>query len=91
MSKTGTTSTGFEYEITDEAMNDAELLDALIEADDGDATSMVRAIGKLLGPEQKKKLYEHVRNETGRVPLVGARSVASEITEIMSGDAAKNS
>ena len=91
MSKTGTTSTGFRYEITDEAMNDAELLDALIEADEGNATSMMKAMNKLLGTEQKQKLYEHLRNEHGRVPLMGERSLAAEISEIMSGDAAKNS
>ena len=91
MSKVGTTSTGFEYVITDEAMNDAELLDALIEADEGNATSMMKAMNKLLGAEQKQKLYEHLRNENGRVPIVGERSLTSEMTEIMSGDAVKNS
>ena len=91
MSKAGTTSTGFQYEITDEAMNDAELLDALIEADEGNATSMMKAMNKLLGAEQKQKLYEHLRNEDGRVPLTGERSLVSEITEIMSGDSVKNS
>ena len=91
MSKVGTTSTGFQYEITDEAMNDAELLDALIEADEGNATSMMKAMSKLLGAEQKKRLYEHLRNKSGRVPLTGERSLVSEISEIMSGDAVKNS
>lgn len=91
MSKVGTTSTGFEYVITDEAMNDAELLDALIEADEGNATSMMKAMNKLLGTEQKQKLYEHLRDEHGRVPIVGERSLTSEMTEIMSGDAVKNS
>ena len=91
MSKVGTTSTGFQYEITDEAMNDAELLDALIEADAGNATSMMKAMNKLLGAEQKQKLYEHLRNEHGRVPLTGERSLVSEISEIMSGDSVKNS
>ena len=91
MSKVGTTSTGFEYVITDEAMNDAELLDALIEADEGNTTSMMKAMNKLLGAEQKQKLYEHLRDEHGRVPIVGERSLTSEMTEIMSGDAVKNS
>lgn len=91
MSKKGTTSTGFEYEITDEAMNDAELLDALIEAEDGNVISMRRAIDRLLGKEQVKRLYEHLRDEHGRVPIVGDRSLTSEATEIMSGDAVKNS
>lgn len=91
MSKVGTTSTGFEYIITDEAMNDAELLDALIESDEGNATSTMRAISKLLGVEQKKRLYEHLRDEHGRVPIVGERSLTSEMTEIMSGDTVKNS
>ena len=91
MSTVGTTSTGFEYVITDEAMNDAELLDALSEADEGNATSMMKAMNKLVGTEQKQKLYEHLRDEHGRVPIVGERSLTSEMTEIMSGDAVKNS
>lgn len=91
MSKMGKTSTGFEYVITDEALNDAELLDILIEADEGNAISMHRAIGKLLGADQKKKLYEHLRNEKGIVPIMGERSLYSEINEIMSAGPVKNS
>ena len=48
-------------------------------------------MNKLLGAEQKQKLYEHLRDEHGRVPIVGERSLTSEMTEIMSGDAVKNS
>ena len=42
MSKVGTTSTGFEYEITDEAMNDAELLDKALYGSPALAISSVR-------------------------------------------------
>lgn len=91
MSKKRTTSTGFEYEIADEATNDAELLDELIEAEDGNVISMRRAMDRLLGKEQMKRLYEHLRNGHGRVPIVGERSLTSEMTEIMSGDSVKNS
>lgn len=91
MGKVGITSTGFKYEITDAAMNDAELLDALVEADEGNAVSMIRAITKLLGKDQKKRLYDHVRNDDGIVPILGELSLVSEITEIMQSDPVKNS
>ena len=89
--KVGKTSTGFEYEISDAAMNDAELLDCLVEADEGNAVSMIRAISKLLGKEQKKRLYDHLRHESGVVPILGERSLVSEFTEIMQTDPVKNS
>ena len=64
---TGVTSTGFEYTIPEENI-DMELLDALAEVDDGNVLASSKACTLLLGKEQKKALYNHVRNEKGKVP-----------------------
>lgn len=77
----GTTSSGFEYEIEDEALDDMELLDALVDMDEGSTSSYRYAIKALLGEEQRKALYEHVRNKkTGRV---SAKAVFKEFAEVL--------
>lgn len=63
----GKTSTGFEYELDEDALDDYELLDMLCEVDKGNETLVVDVMKKLLGNDQEKHLREHVRNEKGRV------------------------
>lgn len=89
----GTTSSGFEYEIENDALDDMELLDALVEMDEGAVTSYRYAIKALLGEDQRKALYEHVRNKkTGRV---SAKAVFKEFGEVLTSakeeNAVKNS
>lgn len=67
-----TTSTGFEFTISEEALTDMELLENLTAIEEGgkDAiAAMPKLFTALLGKEQKKKLYDHVRTEEGRVPI----------------------
>lgn len=65
----GVTRSGFEFEV-DEKCVDMELLDTIAEMDENPA--LIGKILKLmLGNEQKKALYEHLRGEDGRVPLQG--------------------
>lgn len=81
----GTTKDGFKYSISDEALDDMELLDALTDLDEGTTTAYKHAISALLGEEQRKALYEHVRSkETGRV---SAKKVFTAFAEIL--DSAK--
>lgn len=66
----GTTKSGFEFEISDEALNDMELIDALADVTSGRDTLQVSfAVRKLFGDEQRKRLYDHVRTESGNVPM----------------------
>lgn len=65
----GKTKSGFKYEIPDEAMNDMELLDILTSVSEGEIQEMTKAADKLLGKEQRLKLYEHIRTDDGRVPI----------------------
>lgn len=77
----GKTSTGFSYKIQDDVLDDMELLDALIDMDNGDMSSYRYAIKALLGEEQRKALYEHVRDKkTGRV---SAKKVFEAFAEVL--------
>ena len=76
----GTTSSGFVFELPDDVMNDMELFEDLRDMDRGDATAMVSVVQRLMG-DQKKALYDHLRTESGRVPI---DKVTNEILEIFS-------
>jgi hypothetical protein len=85
----GSTSNGFEYEIDPEKMDDMELLDDLISIDKGDVDPLPSVMQKILGDEQKKKLYEYCRDKkTGRV---SATKVLGSFKEILENAGIKNS
>lgn len=77
----GTTSEGFEFEIEAERLDNMELIDTLAELDDGDYLSVSRLVTMLLGKDQKKRLYDFCRTETGVVPV---EKVAQAFAEILS-------
>lgn len=79
---TGTTSTGFEWSIEEDALDDMELLDALAEIDAGKLDAVSPACLHLLGKEQRARLYDHRRDERGRVRI---SDVSAELGEIISG------
>ena len=76
---TGKTSSGFEFSLQDEVLDDYELLEDLCEMDEGDMTKTISVLNRLLGTEQKERLKEHLRMENGRVP---ASKMMNEIGEI---------
>mgnify|MGYP007022418454 CR=1 FL=1 len=75
-----TTSKGREYEIIDGALDDMELLDALIDIDAGNMIGLRNVIITLLGDDGRKKLYENNRGENGRV---SASAVLEELHDIL--------
>ena len=77
---TGTTKSGFSFSVPEDVVNDMELFEALCDLDDGDATAVVPVVRRVLGT-QKKALYDHLRTDTGRVPV---DKVAEEIADILS-------
>lgn len=85
----GRTKSGFAYSIDEDAV-DAEFLDALADAEDGNTLKVSKALRSLLGEEQRKKLYDHLRNDKGHVPI---KDVMEAFSDILSNDgtAAKNS
>jgi hypothetical protein len=73
-------SCGFEADVDETAANDIEFLDALTDMQDGDPTGMSRLIGMLLGKDNKKRLYDVVRDETGRASV---DAVGAQLTELL--------
>lgn len=80
---TGTTKSGFRYELQDEAMDDYELLEMLCDIDNGNTSLITTAAKQILGKEQLTALKEHVRGKNGRV---SAEKMIGEITEILTGN-----
>lgn len=77
----GTTSTGFNYEYDKAVADDMEFVELLLDVEENEH-HLPKLIDALLGKAQKKKLYEHCRNEDGRVP---ATRVYAEFNEILNG------
>lgn len=85
----GKTTSGFEYEIDGESLDDYELLEDLCELDNGNTAKITSVLNRLLGKEQKEHLKEHLRTENGRVPM---SKMMIEIEEIFkNAKAGKNS
>lgn len=88
MSKiTGETETGFQFTIEQEARDDMEFLELVSGITEGHLESVPKALEMLLGVEQKKKLYEHCRLKSGRVP---ATKVFAEMKSIFDVAAQKS-
>ena len=83
----GKTETGFSYEVSDESLNDYELVEVLAEVDTNPLL-LPKLVDKLLGKEQKKKLLDHLRTEDGKVPI---DAISAEITDIFQNGKIKNS
>lgn len=75
---TGKTSSGFEFELQEHVLDDMELLDAIVEADENPA-AIPKIVNMVLGKEGKQRLYDHLRTEHGNVPIM---KVAAEVAEI---------
>ncbi len=73
------TSSGFCCEVEESAMNDMELLEDLAAIDSGDITVLPAALARIIGRENKQRLYDHLR-ENGRVAI---DRVSEELGEIM--------
>ncbi len=84
----GTTKSGFSYKITDDRLNNMELLDALTDMDMGNTAAMSTVLKLMLTPEQKKALYDHLRTPGGTVPIEAVAETLQEIFE--ENRAAKN-
>lgn len=85
----GKTSSGFEFEISKDVVNDYELVENLAELEDNPLI-LAKVIKQILGEEQTEKLKNHVRNEKGIVPT---DKMTQEIIEIFKngGEETKNS
>lgn len=75
----GETSTGFAYELPEDAFDDYELLEVLRKIDKGESGYIVDMIDMLFSKEQITALKEHIRKENGKV---SARALMQEVGEI---------
>lgn len=84
---TGKTTSGFEFKLEEHVLDNMELLDAIVEADENPAV-IPKIVNMVLGKDGKKHLYDHLRTNKGNVPIM---AVANEIAEIFSsGQKGKN-
>lgn len=74
-----TSESGFEYKFEDSVLDNMELIDALAELDEGNTQYITKVCKMLLGDEQRKRLYNHLRTEKGNVPVT---AVMKEIGDI---------
>lgn len=74
----GKTSTGFQFQIAEGALDNYELVEALADIET-DPLSVTKVVTLLLGKEQKEKLKDHVRNEEG---VVTTTALMKEIEEV---------
>ena len=85
----GKTTSGFEFEISEDIINDYELIENLGELEDNPLI-LGKIVKQILGKEQTIKLKDHIRNENGIVPT---DRMTKEIIEIFQkgGEETKNS
>lgn len=86
----GRTKSGFEFEIDPDLLDDMEFIDLLAEASDN-VLLLPKVLEFILGKEQKKDLYEHLRGKNGKVSRTKVDETAGEIIEFLNtSDATKN-
>jgi hypothetical protein len=87
--RSGTTSSGFKFKIDEVDLNDMEFIELMAEAEEN-PLKYPKMVERMLGKEQKQKLYDHVRTKEGRVP---PDTIDKEVEEIfiLAGEDAKNS
>ena len=90
MKKEVTTKSGFKCKIDDAVLDDMELVDAMAAAQGEDPLQLTVVINKILGEKTKQKLYNHMRDKNGRVPVEATTNEIVEIFEAL-GDDGKNS
>ena len=86
--KTGTTQSGFSFSIPEENLDNMELLDALADLNENDPLQISRVCRLLLGKDQRRALYDHLRTPAGNVPITAVTEAIGEIFDAY-GDAGK--
>ena len=84
----GKLESGFEYEVAEEVRDNMELLDAIVEAEEN-PLAVSKVVKLLMGENQRRKLYDHLRTDKGNVPILAVSNAVAEIFR-GSGQAVKN-
>ena len=85
----GKTESGFEFEIDERRLNDMRFMVILRKAQT-DALLFVDVLEQMLGEEQMEKLFKHLEDEDGYVPVDATGNIVAEIMTL-AGDDVKNS
>ena len=79
---------GFTVELDENFLDDSDLIEAMTKMGE-DPANFFFLRDRMLTPEDKKRLYDHLRNEKGIVPLTVLDAALNELLE--SFKAGKNS
>ena len=81
---TGTTTSGFAFEIADSVGDDYEVLELMTRVQKNDFLAITELVDRVLGTDQKDAFKEHCRGEDGRV---STEKMLSEFFEIFTANA----
>lgn len=84
----GTTTSGFKFVIDEEKVDDMEFVELLAEVDT-DFTKYPKVLEWMLGEDQKRRLYDHLKEKNGRASIKATNEAIKEIFEA-SGETIKN-
>ena len=76
---------GLNLNVSDSAFDNMELLDDLVEVDEGNAFAISRIVRRVLDDENRKKLYDHLRVD-GVTPVTKVVEAMKEIFDKMGAD-----
>lgn len=79
---------GLNLNIQENALNNMELLDDLVDLDNGNGYAISRIVGRILDKDERKKLYDHLRVD-GVTPVDRVVEAMKEIFDKL-GSAGKN-
>ena len=87
----GKTSKGFSYTVSRKQLNNAEFLELFAKVQNGENLKAFELCEIVLGKEQKKALYDFIRDEYGVVPVdVLAAEMEDIYTALGQSDETKN-
>ena len=73
------TKTGFVCELPENVMDNMELLDVMADESIDAAFRASAAVKMIFGVENRKRLYDHLRTEDGRVPVAAVDEALEDI------------
>ena len=79
---------GITLGVKDDVMDNMELLDDMVELDEGNGFAISRVLNRVLEPDEKKKLYDHLR-ENGVTKVSKVVDAMKDIFDKL-GDNGKN-
>lgn len=77
----GKTQSGFSFKIDEEKLDDMEVLEYLATVDD-DMTQLPKLLEVFLGKDQKKALYNFLKEKEGKVKISSTYSILLDIFSV---------